>query len=299
MEGGTENPRKKSLIHFCRTRWSQRGKTFERFVEAYPYLFKALSAIIGTEPCPEGFVVSYIDKIKSTALGFKKTLSDSTFIVGINIMYVYTGALNSITDKLQGKSLDIITGYKEINSHIFDFKSIRNNVDVRFKKDIWNYSEAMAEKVDITIESPRVSSRSVYRSGPGSDSAEDHFRTTLCIPFLDKMIAQLTERFSNNTSEIVTGLMCLVPSVLITLSDEEIEKKSQTLIEFYSLDIKSPRLLSAEIAILKARFTDMSATAMDEIPDTIASTLKYLKVHPFSPMYRDLLRIAATIPVTR
>ena len=90
-----------------------------------------MSAIIGTEPCPEGFVVSYIDKIKSTALGFKKTLSDSTFIVGINIMYVYTGALNSITDKLQGNSLDIITGYKEINSHIFYFKSIRNNIDVR------------------------------------------------------------------------------------------------------------------------------------------------------------------------
>ena len=61
------------------------------------------------------------------------------------------------------------------------------------------------------------------------------------------MIAQLTDRFSNNTSEIVTGLMCLVPSVLITLSDEEIEEKSQTLIEFYGLDIKSPRILSAEI----------------------------------------------------
>ena len=212
-------------------------------------------------------------------------------------MYVYTGALNSITDKLPGKSLDIITGYKEINSHIFDFKDFRNNIDMRFKKDIWNYLEAMAEKVNITIESPRVSSQSVYRNGIGSDSAENHFRTTLCIPFLDKMIAQLTDRFSNNTSEIVTGLMCLVPSVLITLCDEKIEEKSQTLIEFYSLDIKSPKLLSAEIALFKAKFTDMSA--MDEIPDTIASTLKYLKVHPYSPMYRDLLRIATTIPVTR
>ena len=81
VEGGTENPRKKALIHFCRTRWSQRGKTFERFVVAYPYLFKALSAIKGTEPCPEGFIVSYIDKIKSKALGLKRLLSTALLLL--------------------------------------------------------------------------------------------------------------------------------------------------------------------------------------------------------------------------
>ena len=73
------------------------------------------------------------------------------------------------------------------------FLQIRENIDAHHRE--W-YNEAvqMAAKVGTTPSVPRLAGRQTHRNNVPSDNAEEFYRGTVTIPFLDHLIQELSTR---------------------------------------------------------------------------------------------------------
>ena len=111
--------------------------------------------------------------------------------------------------KLQSKAMDVVCAYKKVNEVILTLKSMRNKSTTEFKKQ---FSEAtklgkLLHGNQFELTTPRLSSRQAHRSNPPSTTPEEYYRLSLYNDFLSHVLAELEERFVNNSSQdIVTVL---------------------------------------------------------------------------------------------
>ena len=60
-------------------------------------------------------------------------MTDFGFIVGMVTIYQFLHRLHGPTIKLQGRSMDIVQAYQQMDDLKKDYKNMRNNVDKDFK----------------------------------------------------------------------------------------------------------------------------------------------------------------------
>ena len=284
-----DETRRKPLLDVCRTRWAERQSAYQHFYQAYVFITEALE-LIGYKRHMEKYGTTYSDwgtTSRSDAQQLLAGIISFEFIVVFLTTYQYLSHLAGITVKLQKRTLDIIEAHEEITEITKTYSLERKNVDSGFAK-IFEHSKRVAEKVDCTIQMPRIASRQKHRSNAAADNPCEYFQRNVAIPLLDHIISFLDQQFCDSS---VTAIMLLglVPSILCRKNIN-----LETAVSKYSADLPSPELFQMELKRWKNRYTGKKTR---ERPSSAGEALKECDKDMFPNIF-VLLQIACTIPVT-
>ena len=98
--------RRKVFVGMCKTCWS-----CEHFYLALPFIVEALETMNGTHPSinmfDEIFTKEWDSNSKKEATAYVNALTSFEFIVGITSLYRLLNPVASITQKLEGRTIDI------------------------------------------------------------------------------------------------------------------------------------------------------------------------------------------------
>ena len=144
--------------------------------------------------------------------------------------------------------------------------------------------------MNVVPQVPRITGRQCHRDNVEHASAEEYYRRTIIIPFLDNLIQELQERFGN-TQVVASKLMNLVPSVLCNATNVSFDD----LVTFYDEDLPNPSLVATKILRRKAMWEGQDA---EDQPATLRTAIKQCDQDFFPNMY-TLLRLGCTLPRVR
>ena len=122
----------------CKTRWSERDISYERFYLAMPLTAESLEIINGTHPEFHTFEKHYTNgwdvHSKREATNHLNALTKFEFIISIISLYRLLHPIAGLTKKLQGRSIDVIEAYANASSCVDDMKFMRENIEFQFSK---------------------------------------------------------------------------------------------------------------------------------------------------------------------
>ena len=135
-------------------------------------------------------------------------------------------------------------------------------------------------------------------------TAEENYRVSIYVPFLDHLIIQLHARCSKEQLVQAKGF-ALIPQVVKKLSVESAEKQKEearrgkrqearSFLCHYNLDLPHPLGVEAELDIWKMFWDNKE---MNCLPDRLYKTLKEINPKVFTNIH-NALKILATLPIT-
>ena len=71
-----------------------------------------------------------------------------------------------------------------------------------------------------------------HRSNVPADTPSQHYNRSISIPVLDHLLSEMMSRFTSNHQTALLGLS-IVPSVIVTMSVEELTANANKLTDFY------------------------------------------------------------------
>ena len=187
------NDSKRSIsLDMCKTRWCERDVSYERFYLAMPYIVEALEVMNGTHAVinqlDETYLKGWSAKDKQEASSYLHALTNFNFIIGLISLYYAMHTFTGITKKLQGRSIDVLKAFNEVESVINDLGAVRSNIDSEFDT-IYNQAMRMAEGMNITPSSPRMAQRQMHRDNIEAANPKEYYKRIIAIPMLDTSIS--------------------------------------------------------------------------------------------------------------
>ena len=186
-QGQDQAPKRTKLLGLCKTRWIQRHDALENFDQ----LFTTLIVVF--------------EDIKDSSTGWnRETVTDATtllhcisqfeFVMAFTTMIKVMSTLNGLSVKLQSFSRDISKVYKDVDRTCQGLQHFRDNVsehsDRWFKYAPEKVREAVGES-DYEPCLPRRCGRQRNRANVSAETAEEYFRRTTAIRFLDHFLGQM------------------------------------------------------------------------------------------------------------
>ena len=236
---------RKILVGLCGTRWSERDISYERFYLAIPFIAEAFEVINGTHPELQTLYKEHATgwdvHVKREVTSFLNALTKFEFIVGIIVLYRLMHPAAGLTNKLQGRNIDIIEAYESATRSIEGMKYVQESIDNEFDQ-IFKQAERMAIKLDVQQSLPRSVAKQMHRNNVPADTPKEYFKRSLAIPSLDNFIDELEFRF-NDLSERSSKLLFLVPAVISEIENPDFSELS----DFYRDDLPNKDALNLEI----------------------------------------------------
>lgn len=258
---------------FCETRWSAKYKSLRVFAENFENIFKTLFAIKSAE-------ISMNSSTTKRAAQLWAAINSFSFVVCLTIASKYSNILEPLANKLQGVSINFVDVHHHINL-IIDICG-KHRSDDSYSTDIFSKASSIAESLNIGIGKPRICGRQTYRSNYESDSAEDYFRKSIFIPYLDHLISALETRFSKE-HEMLFSLFNILPKNLKSIDIESLASKVSNIYKIENLESE-----------LNIWVEYVSKSKMDEnikIEDLIGQC-------KFFPAVKECLVLLLTLPCT-
>ena len=215
---------KKPLIQLCMTRWAQRQKAYQHFYQSYIYIVKALEVIAHGMHSEDHFLKDYCDgswdtDSRAKASGYLHGITSFQFLINFMIAYMSLSRMDGLCINLQSTSNDIFEAYKMVSTVQASYNDIRKDIDTIFSR--WfDQAAQMADKVGVKPEAPRIVARQRNRSNIPSTvesicscvdkgscwcSVIAYYLRNVAIPFLDHIIVNLDERFSDLSPKMRTS----------------------------------------------------------------------------------------------
>ncbi|XP_065667950.1 52 kDa repressor of the inhibitor of the protein kinase-like [Hydra vulgaris] len=233
-------------------------------------------------------IISNASAIYGRGIGdyFRNALTKFESITGIITLYHLLHPLSYITERLQGRTTDIVYTYSNIQETIDDLNHLRKNVE---KETIYQQATRMASKLFVELTIPKITMRQVYRNKLPAESPHEYYKRALIIPFLDTIISEIKIRFQK-TNCIAVKILCLIPSIICS---EEITA-FQELVKIYKSDLPNSEAVDQELMFWKRKW---SVIKHEERPNTLAKAIKICNENQYSNPF-ELLKIGCTLPVT-
>ena len=149
---------------------------------------------------------------KKEAVAYINALTSFEFIVGITSLCRLLHPVASITQKLQGLTIDIVKAYQEVQSYILDMRVMQDKIEEEFSV-IHRQAESIAPSLDVSPSVPRTVSRQMHRSNIPAKTTKEYCRRVLAIPVLGTFIAEMEFRFNEHNRRPST-LLTLIPSII-------------------------------------------------------------------------------------
>ena len=176
------------------TRWAERDKAHEHF----PFI-QVLEIINGTcediDQYPDTLISEWEPAAKNDATSHLHPLCNFGTMIAIVSIYRLLYPLAMITRCLQGKAVDLIKAFRDIEAIKQDYKVLRAGVNDEFQR-IYEQAERLRRQVGAEPCMPRTAQRQSYRDNTPADTIQEYYRRTLAIPLLDCITSELDTRFS-------------------------------------------------------------------------------------------------------
>ena len=168
-----------------KTRWSERDVSYEHLYLDLLFIVEELQIINGTLPSintfDEIFTRGWGSNSKKGATAYIDALTSFEFIVGIASLYRLLHPVFSITQKLQGGTIDMVKAYQEVQSCILDMRVVQDKIEEEFFV-ICRQAERITTSLDVSPSVPRTVSRQMNRSNIPANTPEEYYRRVLTIP---------------------------------------------------------------------------------------------------------------------
>ena len=240
---------KSKLIPLCRTRWVERINAFEVTIDLMEALVDTLSEMsLNSESHWNRDTVSQ-------ATSLLKSI-DFEFIINLFVTHKIFAYTSGITTSLQTKGIDLANATQQIQLVIRVLEDVRSKVE-SFHHEWFESACNKAHNINVDVKKPRICGRQTNRQNAiGSTVSglseiqlvEEHFRINVTIPFLDNVVMQLQNRFTEGQESVFKGLL-LVPSYAVTCSNWE--EKVKPFFQFYSDEMPSASTIDAELGMWK------------------------------------------------
>uniref|UniRef100_A0A6P7FG72 Uncharacterized protein LOC114329098 n=1 Tax=Diabrotica virgifera virgifera TaxID=50390 RepID=A0A6P7FG72_DIAVI len=178
-------------------------------------------------------------------------------------------------------SINFVDVHHHINLITRTCEKQRSEVDSNFA-DIFSYALSICETLNIEVGKPRICGRQIHRSNYESDSAEDYFRKSIFIPYLDHLILALKTRFSKE-HEVAFSLFNILPKNIKSLDVKSFAIKVGNLYNIENLE--------SELNIWR-EYLSQSQIAENI---TIEDLIQHCK---FFPAIKDSCILLLTLPCT-
>ena len=123
-----------------------------------------------------------------------------------------------------------------------------------------------------------------------ASTPEEYWRRTIFVPFLDHLIQEFEERFSQLNEDAVRGLH-LLPSNISKISTEDI----QAVCQHFRSDLPSPEFFSQEVRRWQVLWNNQPTEPPSTLRDTLLSTFFVPRSYP---NVATILHILSITPVT-
>ena len=134
------------------------------------------------------------------------------------IIAKYSSQLEPVTQSLQSVQLDTMKVYQHIQDLISMFEDQRTYAEWEFSK-LWSEAKQHAEELNVSLTAPRVCGRQKNLTNVVTDSAEEYFRISIYIPYVDSIISSLKSRFRfNDDSKLYFVFHLLHPKNMVNTS---------------------------------------------------------------------------------
>ena len=133
-------------------------------------------------------------------------LTRFSFIFSLVVTKEVLGFSKALSVKLQGRYVDAVKAYNDVNLVKDTLKSVRSTVD-QFHSRIYKVALDIAIKVNVEESQPRAACRQQYRGNVPSTNASHYYLHHLTIPALDYLISEI-----NVTVPEKTGIAYVHPS---------------------------------------------------------------------------------------
>jgi hypothetical protein len=197
-----------------------------------------------------------------------------------------------LTVKLQKKARDISSAYREIGEVTSCIQGLRESVHITFTQ--WfGECKNMAQACGLDITIPRQCQRQTLRDNHPAEDAEEFFRRSLAIPFLDYLSSDLQSRFSH--PKLAADGLTLVPANVVEHAAQGFNKVPdgiQGLASLWEADLPSICELEAEYNRWVCKWQHKEI-----VPSTAVEALKLCDRDIF-PNIHQLLRLLCTLPIT-
>ena len=283
-----EGEHRKRLKSLCKTRWVERHEAFEVFVDLFEPLVCCLEEMKDSN--------DWNRDTRADAQSLFLTLSRFPFIIALMITKDVLAHTKALSMKLQGRYIDIVKAYKEVEFVKSTLKGARDGVD-DFHSRVYGKALQVAAKIQIDESLPRTTGRQLHRINVPAATPSQYYQRGLTIPMLDHLISEMDERFSNGSSITIRQIMLLLPVALAERGESETLSSADIsdLVSLYGDDLPAPAALDTELHCWRIKWQGKIHDAADL--NTPAKALSSID-GDFFPNIEQLLKIACTLPVT-
>ena len=156
--------------------------------------------------------------------------------------------------------------------------------------------EKMCADVGTEPSLPRRSGRQIHRSNVPADNPSEYYCRSISIPMLDHLLSEIKTRFITHQKTALLEL-CIVPSVMVTLPDEECASKVSQLADMYQDDLPSPDSVLSELHCWQMKWQHhLRAHGQTSLPLSPTATIRHTSA--MYPNIKALISILCTLPVT-
>lgn len=175
---------KTKLKALCNTRWVERHESVITFKQLIIPIVNTL----------EGLESDQDANTSSKAAMFSSSVKRSDFIISMEVAAYCLSHTLTLSKCLQTVDQDLSTALSHVDNIKSVFQNIRLHDDAEFQS-IYNQASKLANEIGTTISMPRICNRQTQRSNVSGSSAEEYYRTSIFIPFVDHVIAQIGSWF--------------------------------------------------------------------------------------------------------
>lgn len=203
--------------------------------------------------------------------------------------------LQVLTTNLQAEAKDIVAAVKKIDSIIATLQSVRESISTHYAR-WYSIIEKICTDVGTVPSLPRRSGRQVHRSNTPADTPSEYYCHCLSIPLLDHLLSEMHSRFATHLQTALLGL-AIVPSVLVTLSEDDFGTKVSQLADMYLGDLLSSDSIHSELHCWQIKWQkQLQDHGRNSLPRTPSATL--FDTTSMYPNIKALIKILCTLPVT-
>ena len=273
-----DSPKRRALFPsvplLCETRWTSKYKSIRVFTENVVKIEEKLDEIAKT----------FSGKPREKAHELHCAMINSNFIVCLIIISEYSSKLEPVTQMLQAIATDVLTVRKHIQELLGVFRNDRENAKLKFQQ-LFCKSQKLSEKFEVDITVPRRSKKMMHRSNYDAKDAEEYYRVSVYIPYLDSLINSLTTRF-HESNDVIASLSYLMPSeARLTEKDEYMDNMTK-IEDFYGIDNFCAQA-DTWYDVQRLKKEEEKLTALDVIEQTACY-----------PAVKEALMTYATLPAT-
>ena len=173
----------------------ERYDALEVFVELYPAIIQSLADIA------EGKVsVNWSSDTVKDACGLLAAIVKFSFLVTLVVVQSVMGYLKTVTKLLQERSLDIVRDIALMGEKVQKLlEEIRADID-EWHSTWFTMAREISEEGTEGPDIPRRCGQQNNRDNVEAETPEVYYRCILTIPFLDHLISQLQQRFTEHAT---------------------------------------------------------------------------------------------------